>query len=59
MLEILRTDCIKFAKARGLSNRAGYFDHTLKHTLVSVMTITGLQLGGLIAVATITETVFQ
>lgn len=59
MLEVLRTDFIKFAKARGLSNRAVYFGHALKNTLVPVMTITGLQLGGLIAFAIITETVFQ
>lgn len=59
MLEVLRTDYIKFARARGLSNRAIYFGHALKNTLVPVMTITGLQLGGLIAFAIITETVFQ
>ena len=59
MLEVLRTDYIKFARARGLTNRAIYFGHALKNTLVPVMTITGLQLGGLIAFAIITETVFQ
>ena len=59
MLEVLRTDYIKFAKARGLSNRTIYFGHALKNTLVPVMTITGLQLGGLIAFAIITESVFQ
>ncbi|MBK9364252.1 MAG: ABC transporter permease [Rubrivivax sp.] len=59
MLEVLRTDFIKFARARGLSNQAVYFGHALKNTLVPVMTITGLQLGGLIAFAIITETVFQ
>ena len=59
MLEVLRTDYIKFARARGLSNRAVHFGHALKNTLVPVMTITGLQLGGLIAFAIITETVFQ
>ena len=58
-LEVLRTDYIKFARARGLSNRAIHFGHALKNTLVPVMTITGLQLGGLIAFAIITETVFQ
>ena len=46
-------------RARGLSNRAIHFGHALKNTLVPVMTITGLQLGGLIAFAIITETVFQ
>jgi peptide/nickel transport system permease protein len=59
MLEVLRTDYIKFARARGLSSRAIHFGHALKNTLVPVMTITGLQLGGLIAFAIITETVFQ
>ncbi len=59
MLEVLRTDYIRFARARGLSQRAIYFGHALKNTLVPVITITGLQLGGLIAFAIITETVFQ
>ena len=59
MLEVLRTDYIKFARARGLTDRAVNFGHALKNTLVPVMTITGLQLGGLIAFAIITETVFQ
>ncbi|WHZ12688.1 MAG: ABC transporter, permease protein 1 (cluster 5, nickel/peptides/opines) [Burkholderiaceae bacterium] len=59
MLEVLRTDYIKFARARGLTNRAIHFGHALKNTLVPVMTITGLQLGGLIAFSIITETVFQ
>jgi peptide/nickel transport system permease protein len=59
MLEVLRTDYIRFARARGLSNRAIHFGHALKNTLVPVITITGLQLGQLIAFAIITETVFQ
>ncbi|HVL57588.1 MAG TPA: ABC transporter permease [Burkholderiaceae bacterium] len=59
MLEVLRTDYIKFARARGLTNRAIHFGHALKNTLVPVMTITGLQLGSIIAFAIITETVFQ
>jgi peptide/nickel transport system permease protein len=59
MLEVLRTDYIKFARARGLSDRAVNFGHALKNTLVPVITITGLQLGGIIAFAIITETVFQ
>ena len=59
MLEVLRTDYIKFARARGLNNRTIHFGHALKNTLVPVLTITGLQLGGLIAFAIITETVFQ
>jgi peptide/nickel transport system permease protein len=59
MLEVLRTDYIKFARARGLSDRAIHFGHALKNTLVPVMTIIGLQLGTLIAFSIITETVFQ
>jgi peptide/nickel transport system permease protein len=59
MLEVLRTDYIKFARARGLSNRAIHFGHALKNTLVPVITITGLQLGAIIAFAIVTETVFQ
>jgi len=59
MLEVLRADYIKFARARGLTDRAVYFGHALKNTLVPVITITGLQLGSLIAFAIITETVFQ
>ena len=59
MLEVLRTDYIRFARARGLTDRAVYFRHALKNTLVPVITITGLQLGSIIAFAIITETVFQ
>ena len=56
---MLRTDYIKFARARGLTNTAVHFGHALKNTLVPVITIAGLQLGGIIAFAIITETVFQ
>ncbi len=59
MLEVIRTDYIKFARARGLPDRIVHFRHALKNTLVPVITITGLQLGAIIAFATITETVFQ
>jgi peptide/nickel transport system permease protein len=59
MLEVLRTDYIKFARARGLTDRAVHFGHALKNTLVPVITVTGLQLGAIIAFAIITETVFQ
>lgn len=59
MLEVLRADYIKFARARGLTKRAIHFGHALKNTLVPVITITGLQLGGIIAFAIVTETVFQ
>jgi peptide/nickel transport system permease protein len=59
MLEVLRTDYIKFARARGLSDRAIHFGHALRNTLVPVITIVGLQLGAIIAFAIVTETVFQ
>jgi len=59
MMEVLRTDYIKFARARGLTDRSVHFGHALKNTLVPVITITGLQLGGIIAFAIVTETVFQ
>ncbi len=59
MLEVLRADYIKFARARGLTKRAIHFGHALKNTLVPVITIMGLQLGGIIAFAIVTETVFQ
>jgi peptide/nickel transport system permease protein len=59
MMEVLRTDYIKFAKARGLRNRSINFGHALKNTLVPVITIMGLQIGALLAFSIITETVFQ
>ena len=59
MLEVLRTDYIKFARARGLTTRAINFGHALKNTLVPVITIVCLQLGSVIAFSIITETVFQ
>ncbi len=59
MLEVLRQDYIRFARARGLRERAVNFRHAIKNTLVPVITVTGLQLGSIIAFAIITETVFQ
>jgi peptide/nickel transport system permease protein len=59
MLEVLRADYIRFARARGLTTRSIHFGHALKNTLVPVITIAGLQLGSIIAFAIITETVFQ
>jgi len=59
MLEVLRTDNIRFARARGLTTRAIHFGHALKNTLVPVITVAGLQFGSVIAFAIITETVFQ
>jgi len=59
MLEVLRADYIRFARARGLTTRAIHFGHALKNTLVPVITVVGLQFGSVIAFAIITETVFQ
>jgi peptide/nickel transport system permease protein len=59
MAQVLRTDYIKFARARGLRNRVVHFRHALRNTLVPIITVSGLQLGSTIAFAIITETVFQ
>ena len=59
MLEVLRSDYVKFARARGLATRAINFGHALKNTLVPVITIAGLQIGGIVAFAIVTEYVFQ
>jgi peptide/nickel transport system permease protein len=59
MLETLRTDYIKFARARGLPERRIHFKHALRNTLIPVVTIAGLQLGSVIAFAIVTESVFQ
>jgi len=59
MLEVLRTDYIKFARARGLTSRSIHFGHALKNTLVPVITIIGLQFGGIVGFSLVTETVFQ
>jgi peptide/nickel transport system permease protein len=59
MLEVLRTDYIKFARARGLPSRLVHFRHALKNCLMPVVTMTGMMIGDLIAFALVTETVFQ
>ncbi|MGB1163988.1 MAG: ABC transporter permease [Paracoccaceae bacterium] len=59
MLEVLRQDYVRFARALGLSERSVYFKHALPNTLIPVTTIAGLQLGSIVAFAIITETVFQ
>ncbi len=59
MLEVVRTDFIRFARARGLTYRAIHYRHALRNTLIPVITIIGLQLGSIIAFAVITEAVFQ
>ena len=59
MLEVLRTDYIRFARARGLTTRAIHFGHALKNTLIPVITVVGLQFGTVIAFSIVTESVFQ
>ncbi|KPH81869.1 ABC transporter permease [Bosea vaviloviae] len=59
MLEVMRTDFIRFARARGIPERRIEFRHALRNTLIPVITIAGVQLGGVIAFAIVTETVFQ
>ena len=59
MLEVLRQDYVRFARALGLSARSVNFRHALPNTLIPVTTIAGLQLGSIVAFAIITETVFQ
>lgn len=59
MLEVLRTDFVRFARARGLSYRAVYFGHALKNALLPVITIAGLNIGAIIGFSVITETIFQ
>ena len=59
MLDVLRSDYIRFARARGIALRVLYFRHALRNTLIPVLTVAGLQLGYLIAFSVVTETVFQ
>jgi len=59
MMEVLKTDYIRFAWARGLPPRSIYYRHALKNTLVPVITAVGLQLSSLFAFSIITERVFQ
>ena len=59
MMEIMQENFIKFCRARGIKKRSLYFRHALKNALIPVITVIGLQLGGIIAFSVITETVFQ
>lgn len=59
MMEVLRSEYIKFARARGLRERAINYRHALRNTLIPIITVAGLQLGSMIAFSIITETVFQ
>jgi peptide/nickel transport system permease protein len=59
MLGVLQTDYIRFARARGLSDRAVNFSHALRNTLIPIITVSGIQLGYLVAFAIVVEQVFQ
>ena len=59
MLETLRADYIKFARARGVPTARVQWRHALRNCLMPVITLTGMQIGNLIAFALVTETVFQ
>jgi peptide/nickel transport system permease protein len=59
MLEVLRTDYVKFARARGLRERVVYYRHALRNTMIPVITVMGLQIGNIIAFSVVTETVFN
>ena len=59
MLEVLRSDYVKFARARGIPRWRIYFRHALRNCLMPVVTMTAMNIGSLIAFALITETVFQ
>lgn len=59
MIDIMSTDYIRYARARGLPARRIHFRLALKNALMPVITVTGLQVGSLIAFAIVTETVFQ
>lgn len=59
MLEVMRTEFVRFARARGVGERTIELRHALRNTMIPVVTIAGLQLGSVIAFAIVTETVFQ
>jgi peptide/nickel transport system permease protein len=59
MLEVLRSDYVKFARARGIPRWRIYFRHALRNCLMPMVTMTAMNVGSLIAFALITETVFQ
>ncbi|MEQ6888107.1 ABC transporter permease [Halomonas sp. CS7] len=59
MLEVLQSEYVKFARAKGISLRRIYFIHALKNTMLPVITVGGVQIGTLVAYTILTETVFQ
>ncbi|HEV8642223.1 MAG TPA: ABC transporter permease [Methylomirabilota bacterium] len=58
MLEVLRQDYVRTAQAKGLSQRLVVGKHALKNALIAVVTVVGLQIGGLLGNTIITETLF-
>ena len=58
MIEVLNNDYIRTARAKGASWRRVVFIHALKNALIPVVTVVGLQIGGIIEGAVVTETVF-
>ncbi len=59
MLETLSSEYVRFATAKGLKNRAVWYKHALKNTMLPVVTVGGLQIGTMVAYTILTETVFQ
>jgi ABC-type dipeptide/oligopeptide/nickel transport system permease component len=58
MLEVVRQDYIRTARAKGLAERVVVYRHALKNALIPVVTVLGLQFGTLLGGAVLTETVF-
>src|SRR5450756_1622681 len=58
MLEVMGMDYIRTARAKGLANATVVVRHAVKNALVPAITVIGLQFGGLLAGAVVTETVF-
>jgi len=58
MLEVLNEDYVRTARAKGLAPWPVLIRHALPNALIPIITIVGLQFGGLLAGATITETIF-
>jgi len=59
MMEVLQSEYVKYARAKGISPRRIYFVHALKNTLLPVITVGGVQIGTMVAYTILTETVFQ
>lgn len=59
VMENMRQDYIKFARAKGVSTRKVLFGHALKNALIPVITVFGMEIGSLIAFTTVTETIYS